>query len=107
MFLGGAAYKQCQINKNSFNDSKTINDDGQEHSQEAGRDIINNSCDPTTLATLTAANFEVSLKRAYDQFEQKATENLYNIINETLQGIWAKVLAKEVSEPESFSFKFI
>lgn len=83
MFLGGAAYKQCQINKNSFNDSKTINDDGQDHSQEAGRDIINNSCDPTTLATLTAANFEVSLKRAYDQFEQKATENLYNIINET------------------------
>ena len=139
LFLGGAAYKQCQINKKSFNDSKTINDEGQDRSQKAGRDIINNSCDPTALATLTAANFEVSLKRAYDRFEQQATENLYKIINETsriikenkvnlgsytkidwinvyfekakntsdiyLQGIWAKVLAKEVSEPESFSFK--
>lgn len=28
LFLGGAAYKQCQVNKNSFNDNKTISDDG-------------------------------------------------------------------------------
>lgn len=37
-----------------------MNDNGQDHSQKAGRDIINNGCDAATLATLTASNFEVS-----------------------------------------------
>lgn len=37
LFLGGAAYKQCQINKNSFNDSKTINDDVARSFSEGGK----------------------------------------------------------------------
>ena len=138
LFIGGAAYKQCQINKNSFNDKKEFEDQSQDHSQKAGRDIINN-CDTTALANLTAASFETSLKLAYAQFEQKTTDNLHQIINETrriieensiqlgaytkidwinvyfenaknasdtyMQNIWAKVLAKELSAPGSFSFK--
>lgn len=83
LFLGGSAYKQCQIIKNSYNDTKTIKNSGQDNSQKAGRDIINNGCDATVLATLTAANFEASLKKVYEQFDKKATENLYNIIDET------------------------
>lgn len=139
LFLGGAAYSQCQKNKNSFSDTKMFDDNGQDWSQKAGRDIINNGCDATALAALTASNFEVSLKKAYEQFEQKINENLYNIIHETsriirenkinlgtytkidwinvyfekakntsdeyMQSIWAKVLAKEMSEPDSFSYK--
>lgn len=138
LFIGGAAYKQCQINKNSFNDKKEFEDQSQDHSQKAGRDIINN-CDTTALANLTAASFETSLKLAYAQFEQKTTDNLHQIINETrriieenkiqlgtytkidwinvyfenaknasdayMQNIWAKVLAKELAIPGSFSFK--
>lgn len=83
LFLGGTAYRKCQINKKIFNDRKEFKDDSQDYSQKAGRDIINNGCDATALATLTAANFEVSLKKAYNQFEQKTTANLYHIINET------------------------
>ena len=138
LFVGGAAYNQCQINKKSFNDKKEFEDQSQDHSQKAGRDIINN-CDTTALANLTAASFETSLKLAYAQFEQKTTDNLHQIINETrriieensiqlgaytkidwinvyfenakntsdtyMQNIWAKVLAKELSFPGSFSFK--
>ena len=138
LFLGGSAYKQCQINKNSFNEKKEFEDQSQDHSQKAGRDIINN-CDTTALANLTAASFETSLKLAYAQFEQKTTDNLHQIIKEThriieensiqlgaytkidwinvyfenakntsdtyMQNVWAKVLAKELAFPGSFSFK--
>ena len=83
LFVGGTAYKQSQINKNSFNDKKEFEDQSEDHSQKAGRDIINNNCDTTALANLTAASFETSLKLAYAQFEQKTTDNLHQIINET------------------------
>lgn len=83
LIVGGVAYKQCQINKNSFNDSKSFNENSQDHSRKAGRDIIINECDSTALATLTSANFEASLKMVYSQFEKKTTENLHNIINES------------------------
>ncbi len=83
LFVGGAAYKQSQINKNSFNDKKEFKDESQDHSQKAGRDIVINQYDPSALAALSAANFESSLKLVYSQLEQKASDNLQTIINES------------------------
>lgn len=139
LFLSGAAYKKCQVFKNSLNDKATYRDDSQDHSQKAGRDIVNNSCDANALAAISAATFEVSLKKAYEQFEQRTTENLHQIISETdriirenhtdlraytkidwinlyfesaknasdtyMQNVWARVLARELKVPGSFSFK--
>lgn len=83
LFVGRAAYKQSQINKNSFNDKKEFKDESQDHSQKAGRDIVINQNDPSALAAISAANFESSLKLFYGQLEQKASENLQTIINES------------------------
>lgn len=139
LFVGSAAYHKCQVYKKSFNDKKELNDNSQDNSQKAGRDIVNNSCDVNSLVTLTSENFDVSLKRAYEHFDQKATDNLYRIIEETkkiiqeskidfsgytkvdwinlyfesakntsdeyMQNVWARVLAKEIEKPDSFSYK--
>lgn len=83
LFVGGAAYRQCQIDKKSFDDRKKFEDHSRDHSQRAGRDIINHGCDAAALIALSSANFESSLKNAYEQFEQKTTDNLYRIIAET------------------------
>ena len=82
LFVGGAAYKQCQINKDSFNDEKEFKDSSQDHSQKAGRDIVINQCDTSALVDLTAANFESCLKLVYGQLEQKASDNLQKIVSD-------------------------
>lgn len=140
LFIGGAAYKQCKIIKNSFNDKKELNDNSQDNSQKAGRDlIVNNNCDVNALASLSAQNFKESLNAAYEMFEKKTDDNLHRIIDTTnqiirenqislgaytkldwinvyfenaktsndeyMQNIWAKVLAKELAFPGSFSLK--
>lgn len=90
LFVGGAAYKQCQINKNSFNDEKEYEDGSQDHSQKAGRDINNYGISDTQLATITTtltsmtnANFSEALGKAYAKFQEQCDDNLKNIIEET------------------------
>lgn len=139
LFLGGSAYHQCKKFKESFNDRKEYKDSSVDNSQKAAGNIYNQSCDVNTMAALTSQNFETSLNRAYSVFEQKAKENLREIICETsriihegklnisaytkidwinvyfenaknssdtyMQNVWAKVLARELATPGSFSFK--
>lgn len=139
LFLGGAAYRKCRVNNNSFNDEKMYGDNCTDNSQKASGNIINNNCDVQALTDLTRENFKVSLNQAYSVFEQKTTDNLHKIIEEThriiqenkinlgsfttidwinlyfenakttsdeyMQNIWAKVLAKELEAPGSFSFQ--
>lgn len=83
LFLGGAAYRKCRVNNNSFNDEKMYGDNCTDNSQKASGNIINNNCDVQALTALTRENFQVSLNQAYSVFEQKATDNLHKIIEET------------------------
>ena len=53
-----------------------------DHSQKAGGDIYNQTCDVNALATLTNGNFATSLRQAYDLFEKKTSDNLHIIIDE-------------------------
>ena len=139
LFVGGKAYHDCVSFKNALNNSNEFFDSSEDHSQRAGGNIINNTCDTAALANLTAANFETSLKQAYTVFEQQSKTNLQQIIEETnriiqeqkpniagltkvdwiniyfesakntsdeyMQKVWARVLAKELESPGSFSFK--
>ena len=43
LFLGGAAYNNCKIIKDSINEKKEFEDNSQDHSQHAAGDIIDNS----------------------------------------------------------------
>lgn len=83
LFLGGSAYKKCRVTKDSLNDKNKYGDNCTDNSQKAGGDIINNSCDVQALTNLTRENFQVSLNQAYSFFEQKTTDNLQRIIEET------------------------
>lgn len=139
LILGGKAYHNCKDIRKSYNDKKKFGDNCEDNSQKAGGDIINNSCDTEALAKVSAANFEVVLKHAYDVFDQQAKSNLQQIIEETnriiqeqkpniagltkvdwiniyfesakntsdeyMQKVWARVLAKEMECPGSFSYK--
>lgn len=139
LIIGSKAYHNCNIMKGSMNDDKAFHDNSGDFSQRAGGDIINNTCDTNMLSTLTAANFQASLNKAYEFFEQQSAANLQSIIDKTnqiiqehkpnlagltkidwiniyfesakntsdefMQDIWARVLAKEVETPCSFSYK--
>ena len=147
LFLGGAAYNQCRIIKNSFNDKKEFEDNSQDHSQRAAGDIINNNgisdtqlvTITTALTTMNSTNFSEALDKAYTRFQEQCDENLKNIIDQTkqviadnrlqiagytkidwihiylesaknasdayMQNVWAKVLARELAQPGSFSYK--
>ncbi|MBQ4156657.1 MAG: DUF2806 domain-containing protein [Clostridia bacterium] len=144
LFVGSVAHRKIKI---SFREKKNFEDDSQDNSQNAGRDIINNNgINDTQLATITSAlasiskeNFSSALEKAQSTFQKQAEENLHHIISEAdrivkesklqlgkydkidwiniyfesakntadpyMQKIWAKVLAKEMAEPGSFSFK--
>jgi hypothetical protein len=147
LFLGGAAYKNCKIIKDSFNEKKEFEDNSQDHSQRAAGDIINNNgisdtqlvTITTALTTMNSTNFSEALDKAYTRFQEQCDENLKNIIDQTkqviadnrlqisgytkidwihiylesaknasdayMQNVWAKVLARELAQPDSFSYK--
>ena len=139
LFIGTKAYKDCKIVKSSLNDHKEFKDNSFDYSQRAAGDIVNNNCDVEALVTLTAANFETSLKKAYSMFDLQTKTNLQQIIEKTeqiiqeqkpnlagltkldwiniyfesakntsdkyMQDIWAKLLARELEYPGSFSYK--
>lgn len=139
LFVGGKAYKNYKTLNNSFNDTKNYSGTITDNSQRAAGNIYNQTCDATSLVTLTSQNFEASLEKAYSCFEKKCADNLHQIIDETnkiiheskisiggytkidwiniyfesaknssdeyMQQIWAKVLAKELERPGSFSYK--
>ena len=147
LFVGGAAYNNCRIIKNSFNDKKKFEDNSQDHSQRAAGDIINNNgisdtqlvTITTALTTMNSTNFSEALDKAYTRFQEQCDENLKNIIDQTkqvitdnrlqisgytkidwihiylesaknasdayMQNVWAKVLAIELAQPGSFSYK--
>lgn len=142
LFVGGAAYKKCNINKNSFNDKKKFKGGGTDNSQKAGGNITNyNGVDAQTLIAISSYNYKEALNQAKEFFEDRMNDNLQNIINETkqliednridfgnytkidwinmyfdsaktasdeyMQKVWAKVLAKELETPNSFSFHTI
>lgn len=90
LFLGGAAYNQCRIIKNSFNDKKEFEDNSQDHSQRAAGDIINNNgmsdeqltTFTTALTTITNDNFSKAIDRMYATFRLQTDENMKHIVSE-------------------------
>lgn len=97
LFLGGTAYKQCIINKNSFNDKKSYKNGSCDYSQKASGDINNYGisdaqleCVTTAMATMTKVNFSEALAMAYSKFQEQCDDNLKCIIDET-----KKVIAEE------------
>lgn len=148
LFLGGAAYKNCKIIKDSFNEKKEFEDNSQDHSQHAAGDIINNNTGindtqlmtfTTALSTLSHDNFSKAMDQMYATFRMQTDENMKQIVSEAerivrdskwqiagytkvdwiniyfesaknasdtyMQGVWAKVLARELAQPDSFSYK--
>ena len=85
LIIGSKAYHNCNIMKGSMNDDKAFRDNSGDFSQRAGGDIINTTCDTNMLSTLTAANFQASLNKAYEFFEQQSAANLQSIIDKTNQ----------------------
>ena len=147
LFIGGTAYKNCKILKNSFNDKKEFKDNSSDHSIKAGGDVTYNGGMSGTevvsimdaMSALSRDNFSMALDTAYTKFQDKCDENLRNIITEAerivqehklqlsgytkidwihiyfesaknssdtyMQNVWAKVLTRELSHPDSFSYK--
>ena len=147
LFLGGSVYKNCKIQKDSFNDKKEFGDNSSDHSIKAGGDINYNGGMSGTevvsimdaMSALSRENFSSALDTAYTKFQDKCDENLRNIITEAekivqehklqlsgytkidwihiyleraknssdayMQNVWAKVLTRELSHPDSFSYK--
>ena len=147
LFIGGTAYKNCKILKNSFNDKKKFKDNSSDHSIKAGGDVTYNGGMSGTevvsimdaMSALSRDNFSMALDTAYTKFQDKCDENLRNIITEAerivqehklqlsaytkidwihiyfesaknssdtyMQNVWAKVLTRELSHPDSFSYK--
>lgn len=83
LFVGGKAYKNYKALNNSFNDTKNYSGTITDNSQRAAGNIYNQTCDATSLVTLTSQNFEASLEKAYSCFERKCADNLHQIIDET------------------------
>ena len=147
LFVGGAAYKNCKIQKDSLNDEKEFRDNSSDHSIKAGGDVTYNGGMSGTevvsimdaMSALSRDNFSMALDTAYTKFQDKCDENLRNIITEAerivqehklqisgytkidwihiyfesaknssdtyMQNVWAKVLTRELSHPDSFSYK--
>jgi len=147
LFIGGTAYKNCKILKNSFNDKKEFKDNSSDHSIKADGDVTYNGGMSGTevvsimdaMSALSRDNFSMALDTAYTKFQDKCDENLRNIITEAerivqehklqisgytkidwihiyfesaknssdtyMQNVWAKVLTRELSHPDSFSYK--
>lgn len=145
LFLGGTAYKNCKVNKNSIKNKKKFKSGSTDNSVSIGGDY-NEGVSETGLITvmdkmkeMTSMSFSTALDGAYTMFQAKCDENLHQIMTETqrivaeqklniagyskidwihiyfesakntsdtyMQSVWAKVLAKELSEPDSFSYK--
>lgn len=144
LFVGGTAHKKI---KNSFREKKKFEDDSQDNSQHAARDIINNNGISDTqlqiyskaLSDLSNNNFTNALEQVHHTFQKQTEENMKKIIYEAeriikesrlqigkydkidwiniyfesaknssdpyMQNVWAKVLAREIAEPGSFSYK--
>lgn len=93
LFLGTSAYKNYKKVKKSFNIKKKIGDEGEDNSQNAFGNIVNNyGYDTNTLSTLTNLNFSAALEKAYSLFEKQAENNLNKIIKETNKTIQDKKL---------------
>ena len=91
LFLGGAAYKNCRIIKDSFNEKKGFEDNSQDHSQHAAGDIINNNTGisdtqlmtfTTALSTLSNDNFSKAMDQMYATFRMQTDENMKQIVSE-------------------------
>lgn len=145
LFLGGTAYKNCKINKNTVKNKKKFKNGSTDNSVSIGGDY-HEGISETSLITvmdkmkeMTSMSFSTALDGAYTMFQAKCDENLHQIMTETqrivadqklniagyskidwihiyfesakntsdtyMQSVWAKVLAKELSEPDSFSYK--
>lgn len=83
LIVGGKAYNNCRELKTTFKDKKKFADDSQDHSQQAGGDIINYAYDVNALATITNANFETALTKANEMFAEQNKANLQEIIEKT------------------------
>ena len=147
LFLGGTAYKNCRISKNSIKQKKEFNDDSTDNSITVGGDYNHNEGISETgllsvmdrMNAMTSASFSTALDEAYTMFQAKCDDNLHTIMEKTeeiikeqklnlggyskidwihvyfesaknasntyMQDVWAKVLALELAEPGSFSFK--
>lgn len=147
LFLGGKAYKNCKISKNSIKQNKKYDDGSTDNSINIGGDYNRNEgISEAGLITvmdkmkdMTNVSFSTALDNAYTMFQAKCDENLHQIIDETqrivseqklhiagyskldwihiyfesakntsdtyMQQIWARVLARELSTPNSFSYK--
>ena len=147
LFLGGTAYKNCKISKNTVKQKKKFDAGSTDNSITVGGDYNHSEGISETglisvidkMNAMTSASFSTALDGAYTMFQAKCDDNLHTIMEKTekiikeqkldlggynkidwihvyfesakntsdtyMQEIWAKVLAKELSEPDSFSYK--
>lgn len=144
LFLGGKAYKNCQIKNNKFDGKKIMKNASDDHSQTAEIIIQNtyNGLQPTetkALLDFTRDTFKTCMDEMHKLYEAQTNENLKIIIEEAnrivqerklelshytkidwinvyfesaknssdefMQNIWARVLAREIEFPGSFSYK--
>ena len=147
LFLGGTAYKNCKISKNTIKQKKKFDDGSTDNSITVGGDYSHNEGISETgllsvmdkMNAMTSVSFSAALDEAYRMFQAKCDDNLHTIMEKTekiikeqklnlggyskidwihvyfesaknasntyLQDVWAKVLALELAEPGSFSFK--
>ena len=147
LFLGGTAYKNCKISKNTVKQKKKFDDGSTDNSITVGGDYNHSEGISETglisvmdkMNAMTSASFSTALDGAYTMFQAKCDDNLRTIMEKTekiikaqklnlggyskidwihvyfesakntsdtyMQEIWARVLAKELSQPDSFSYK--
>ena len=147
LFLGGTAYKNCRVNKNTLKQKKKFEDNSADNSITVGGDYIHNKGVSETalvsvveqMRAMTNESFSIAVDGVYTMFQAKCDDNLHTIMAKTeqiineqkltlggyskidwihvyfesakntsdtyMQEIWARVLAKELSQPESFSYK--
>lgn len=147
LFLGGTAYKNCKVNKNTLKQKKKFEDNSADNSITVGGDYTHNEGVTETalvsvveqMRAMTNESFSIAVDGVYTMFQAKCDDNLHTIMAKTeqiineqkltlggyskidwihvyfeaakntsdtyMQEIWARVLAKELSQPDSFSYK--
>ena len=91
LFLGGTAYKNCKISKNTIEQKKKFDDGSTDNSITVGGDYNHNEGISETgllsvmdrMNAMTSASFSTALDEAYTMFQAKCDDNLHIIMDKT------------------------
>ena len=89
LFLGGTAYKNYKVNKNTIKNKKKLKKGSTDNSISVGGDYYEGVSETGLITVMdkmkemTSMSFSTALDSAYTMFQAKCDENLHQIMTET------------------------